>query len=179
MSIGPYDFGGFDIFILIILLISGVLAMSRGFFREVISLIALVVGVIATAFLLGQYSVPLQESVSPSWLADGILILGGFAGSYLIVAFVLRNWARQLRGKEPGFVDRLLGLAYGVARGILIGALMVVIMKSASSENRPPTFMENATLYPVLDAVATQLHRVDVKTAREKLEDLAEPKDSD
>ena len=55
ISIGPWDFNGFDVVVLIILLISMLYAASRGFLREVISIAALLVATIVTLFVWGQY----------------------------------------------------------------------------------------------------------------------------
>ena len=42
MSIGPYIFTGFDVVVLLICLVSLLMAASRGFARELVSLFALV-----------------------------------------------------------------------------------------------------------------------------------------
>ena len=46
MSIGPWDFSGFDIVVLIILLISLLMAAQRGLAREVTSLLGLLLSLI-------------------------------------------------------------------------------------------------------------------------------------
>jgi len=41
MSIGPWDFTGFDIVVLLVIVVSLLMAASRGLFRELISIAAL------------------------------------------------------------------------------------------------------------------------------------------
>ena len=51
LTIGPWEFNGFDAVVLVILVISGLYAMSRGLLREVISLAALLIAVIITLYI--------------------------------------------------------------------------------------------------------------------------------
>ena len=43
MSIGPWTFTGFDIVVLLVILVSLMMAAGRGFFRELISIAALII----------------------------------------------------------------------------------------------------------------------------------------
>lgn len=176
MSIGPWDFGGFDIVVLLILLISGLMALSRGFVREIVSIIALVAGLVAALFLFGRFQGAANELIqSPlPWLADGALGLGAFFLSYLLVTFILRGGAKKLQGREVGFIDRLLGFAFGAARGVLIASLFVVIFRAASDDNSVPNWLEDTTFYPILSPVADTMMNAPFAQIKEKAEQTIE-----
>lgn len=126
ISVGPYSFNGFDTGVLILLLISGLYAFARGFLREIVSIAALLFAAVATLFVYGQFRFAMRGVVSPAELADGILVLGTAFLSYFIAAMVLSKAGKTITGESPGFIDRLLGAGFGIARGLLIAALFVM-----------------------------------------------------
>ena len=84
VTIGPWELNGFDVVVLIILIISMLYAASRGFLREIISIAALLFAAIVTLFVWGQYRFAAQDFISPQWLADGALLVGVFFVAYLL-----------------------------------------------------------------------------------------------
>jgi membrane protein required for colicin V production len=117
----------FDFVVIGIIGLSTVLAFARGFIRVVISLLAWVVALVA-AF---QYA-----DVLAAWLPA----LGGSTRARYIAAFVLIvvavllfgalfGWllSRLVRAIGLGFLDRSLGAVLGLARGVLIVVIGVLI----------------------------------------------------
>ena len=119
MSIGPWDFNGFDVIVLVILLISLLMAANRGLMRELTSLLALFISAGVALFVFGQYRFAAQDFISPTWLADGALALGSFALTYMVMVFLLSGLVKTLKGKSVGLFDRLLGAGFGVLRGLI------------------------------------------------------------
>ena len=132
VSIGPWDFNGFDVVVLIILLVSMLYAASRGFLREVISIAALLVAAIITLFVWGRFRFAAQDFISPSWLADGALLVGVFFIAYLIMVLIMSKVGKSIAGKESGLIDRLLGAGFGIARGLIIAALGVLVLTAGN-----------------------------------------------
>jgi membrane protein required for colicin V production len=132
ITIGPWDFNGFDVVVLIILLISMLYAASRGLLREVISIAALLVAAIATLFVWGQFRFAAQDFISPPWLADGALLVGVFFIAYLIMVLIMSKIGKTIAGKETGFVDRILGAGFGIARGLIIASLGVMVLTAGN-----------------------------------------------
>jgi len=130
MSIGPWDFNGFDIVVLVILLISLLYAANRGLMRELTSILALFIAASVALFVFGRYRFAAQDMISPSWLADGALGLGTFALAYMIMVFLLSGVVKKLKGKEIGLIDRLFGAGFGIARGLIVAALGVLLLTS-------------------------------------------------
>ncbi|MGJ8563220.1 MAG: CvpA family protein [Alphaproteobacteria bacterium] len=130
MSIGPWVFNGFDIVVLLVVFISLLMAGSRGFFREIISICALLGALVAMLFVWGRFRYAAQDMIQPSWLADGALGVGTFLLTYMLIAFLLSGITKTLRGKNVGLLDRLAGAGFGAARGILVAALFVMLMSA-------------------------------------------------
>ena len=126
MSIGPWDFNFFDILVLVVLLISLLFAAQRGLVREVLSILALFVAAIVALIVVGRYQFAARDFVKPEWLADYGLGLGTFILAYLIMVLILSGFVRKLKGKDVGLIDRILGAGFGVARGLLIMALIAM-----------------------------------------------------
>ena len=155
ISIGPWDFNGFDVVVLIVLLISMLYAASRGFLREVISIAALLVAAIVTLFVWGQYRFAAQDFISPAWLADGALLVGVFFVAYLIMVLIMSKIGKSIAGKESGLIDRLLGAGFGVARGLIIASLGVLVLTAgnratAEAQNYKKSLIEQGIYNEVL-----------------------------
>ena len=171
ISIGPWDFNGFDVVVLIVLLISMLYAASRGFLREVISIAALLVAAIVTLFVWGQFRFAAQGFISPPWLADGALLVGVFFFAYLIMVLIMSKIGKSIAGKESGLLDRLLGAGFGIARGLIIAALGVLVITSGSraaaeAQNYKKTLIEQGIYNEVLNKMP--------KSMRDQME--ADPK---
>ena len=159
LTIGPWEFNGFDAVVLVILVISGLYAMSRGLLREVISLAALLIAAIITLYVYGQFRFEMHEVIKdPAWLADGVLALGTFAISYLILVVIMSKIGKAIAGKESGLIDRLLGAGFGVARGLIVATLVMMFFTSkyrASNEAQEfkRTLQENGTYAETLESM--------------------------
>jgi membrane protein required for colicin V production len=172
MEIGATTFGGFDVVVFIILGFSGILSFARGFSRELISILSLLIGLAAALFVYGRYRVDAQSFIQPTWLADAALFIGVFLLVYLIVTFVMRGWAKTIRGKKPGFIDRLMGLAFGLARGALLASLFVLVVSKGAKEGEPAEWMTETKTYPYLRQISDAVEKLPFVKARELAEDI-------
>lgn len=132
VTIGPWELNGFDVVVLVILLISMLYAASRGLLREVISIGSLLLAAVVTLFVWGQFRFAAQDFISPQWLADGALLVGVFFISYLIMVLIMSKIGKSIAGKESGFIDRILGAAFGIARGLIIASLGVIALTTGN-----------------------------------------------
>lgn len=133
----------FDLIILGVLLVSAVFAFLRGFIREVLTILG-VVGGLAAALAFGKKLVPLMSGwigVDPQ-AKDPQLMLGvvpytivaevlAYGSIFLVVVIVLSvvsnllaGWARTI---GLGAIDRTLGVIFGIARGILVLAVLYLL----------------------------------------------------
>lgn len=132
-----------DAVVLGVLLVSAVFAFLRGFIREVLTILG-VVGGLAASVAFGAQLRPLMNQ----WLgvdknaADPQMLAGvvpytvvaevlAYGAIFLIVVIVLSlvshllaGWARTL---GLGAIDRTLGVVFGIARGILVLAVIYLL----------------------------------------------------
>lgn len=116
---------GLDLAIIIVLALSSLLSLIRGFVREAISLVIWVVaGVVAFMFTpyLEPWLVP-YITVAPLRLAIAFLML--FIATIILgslLSFVL-GFVMSKAGLSG--TDRMIGLVFGFARGVLIVCLLI------------------------------------------------------
>lgn len=121
-------FSAFDIVLLGVLLVSGLLGLWRGFIAEVMSL--------ATWVLAFWASFAFGEAMSlrlASWIdSEAARGAAGYVGVFIAVLLVggLLTWllTRFVKGTGLSGTDRLLGFGFGVLRGAAVCVVGVLIM---------------------------------------------------
>jgi membrane protein required for colicin V production len=114
-----------DIVIAVILLASGIAALRNGITREIIRLVALAVGVAGSLWFYDRLAVQLTFIDTPA-LAKFVAFLSILFGCVIIGTII--SWLLDKFWGVTGlrFVDRLLGGAFGVARGWIAATIMLV-----------------------------------------------------
>ncbi len=148
----------FDIVVIGVVLLSGVFAYSRGFVREALSIGAWVLAAFA-AFYAFPYLVPPFERILPKGV---IAEIAAAATIFIVALIVLHIVAKALAGhvKRSALspIDRTLGLAFGLLRGLVLVCLGYIALAWAlpAGDHRPGWFGDSRTL-PYLDAAAEWL----------------------
>ena len=116
-----------DVIILGILLISTSISFLRGFMREILSLIAWIAAVWVAVVFTPQLSQLLVEQIPNESIRVLVAFIGLFIAT-LIVGALVNFFIGQLV-KKTGFsgTDRMIGLIFGLARGGVIVAVLVLI----------------------------------------------------
>lgn len=109
-----------DLIVIAVLLLSALLALFRGFVKEVLSILGWVAALAATYFFF-----PLAQDIAHSYIESRIFadIAAGLALFIptLILCSLLTHWiSEQVRASAVSAVDRSLGFLFGLARGALI-----------------------------------------------------------
>jgi membrane protein required for colicin V production len=153
-SLNPAD--GFGLFVL---LVSGLLALLRGFVREALSVTAFVAASLATLWSYPALIGPARGMIDPDWLAPVAAVTFIFLLIYLAVTFVTSSLSTGLaKGEEVNVVDRTLGFSFGILRGLVIlGLATIVAAQTLGHQGQPPTFITEARIYPLVNATARAL----------------------
>jgi membrane protein required for colicin V production len=129
--------------------VSGLLALSRGFVREVLGLGAWL-GAAAFAYWGTPLARPQFERwiSSPEWVAP-ITAAALFIGSLLILMLV-SGWIGSLvRASVLGGLDRTLGLVFGLARGALLIVFAYIAAGMVIPIDQWPGVVQRARLLPL------------------------------
>ncbi len=117
-----------DGILLVIMLISAVLAMIRGFAREVFSIAAWVIAAIATYMFWDDLLPFTKQYVSNESVAIGISVVSIFFGTLILVTLVTMKVSDFILDSKAGPLDRTLGFIFGAARGLLLVVIGVLFV---------------------------------------------------
>jgi membrane protein required for colicin V production len=146
-----------DGILLVVVLISAVLAMIRGFTREVFS-IASWVAAAAAAYLLWSRALPyVQHYVNDRNLALGITVAGIFFVTLLVVSLITMRISDFVLDSRAGPVDRVLGFAFGAARGLILVIIAVLFINFFIAPDKQPEWIAMAKSKPWLDSLGQNL----------------------
>lgn len=150
----------FDGIVLGVTLFSAVLAMVRGFSREVLS-IASWVGSIAAAY----YLYPLLLPYADKYTADHRIAIAGSAGviflvALIVITFITTRIADFIIDSSIGALDRTLGFLFGAARGILLLVVAVAFWNWLVDIRQQPAWITQSKSKPFLDTLVGRLEAV-------------------
>src|SRR6267154_2892586 len=133
-----------DVILLVVMLISALLAMVRGFMREVLSIASW-----AAAALITLYSYPKLKPVvlqyfSNDIVASAVTIGGVFLGTLLIVSIVTIKISDTILDSRVGALDRTLGFLFGLARGLVIVVVAFLFFDWLVPAKAQPDMVRNA-----------------------------------
>ncbi|MCP1673714.1 membrane protein required for colicin V production [Natronocella acetinitrilica] len=135
-----------DYAILTIIVLSAVISLIRGFVREVLSLLVWI-----AAFWIGirfspQLTVYLDDYIASPTLQLGIAFTVLFVTTLLIGA-IINYLAGQLVGRTGlTGTDRLIGIIFGVARGLVVVAVLMLAAGLTALPREP--WWQESTLVP-------------------------------
>jgi membrane protein required for colicin V production len=109
-----------DIILLGVMLVSGLLAMIRGFMREVLSIASWVAAAGVTVYFFKRLMPVAEQYFNNQYVAMGIVIAVLFFGTLMIVAVITIKISDAILDSRIGALDRTLGFLFGLARGFLI-----------------------------------------------------------
>jgi membrane protein required for colicin V production len=109
-----------DVGLIAVMLISGLLAMIRGFMREVLSITAWVLAAGATLYAYGKLLPAATAYFNSDLIAKGVVVGGVFLVTLLVVSVVTVRISDMVLDSRVGALDRTLGFLFGLGRGLII-----------------------------------------------------------
>jgi len=139
----------FDVGVGVLVLISAILATARGLTREVLSL-ATWAGSAAIAVYMWQYHPDIaRQYIAEQVVADIATVVVSFIVALIVLHLLTMRIADFVVDSRIGPIDRTLGFAFGVLRGILI-AIVVTIFGVWLLGNNLPEWARNSQSLPHL-----------------------------
>jgi len=146
-----------DVILLIVMLVSGLLAMIRGFMREVLSIAAWGIAALTTLYAFGRVTPLVQQYVQNDIAAKAIAIVGVFLGTLLIVTVLTVRISDMILDSRVGALDRTLGFLFGLGRGLVIVVIAFLFFAWLVPDNRQPEWVQNAKSKVVLQGTGNWL----------------------
>jgi membrane protein required for colicin V production len=139
-----------DIIVIAVIVISGLLAFSRGMVRELLA-----VGGWVAAALVTLYAFPYTQPLARKWIpitmaADIAAALVVFILTLVIASLVSNFIAARIRDTQFRALDRSLGLLFGIVRGAVLLSLAFLLINWLSKPGAPPDWVASAKSRPLL-----------------------------
>ncbi|MEM8632634.1 MAG: CvpA family protein [Pseudomonadota bacterium] len=128
------EFTAFDGIVAAITLVSGILAYSRGFVRETLAIAGWVAAAVVAYYLAPQAEPLMKEIPVVGEFLQGscqLAIIAAFAAVFAVTLIVVSIFVPLFSGavqrSSIGVVDQGLGFLFGIARGLLLVAIALVV----------------------------------------------------
>ena len=160
---------GLDIFLIIVVLISALIALNRGLIKEVLSIIGWFFGVVAIIYLL-PYVQPLMENYIESELMA--IIVSSF--TILILFFILWIYLTsfiigKVRSSKLSGMDRVLGLFFGVLRAFLLIILFNILIGWIMPQESQPELFKQSKYFQLAGSFAEPIEKLIPHSAKEQV----------
>lgn len=144
------------------MLISALLAMARGFTRELLSILSWVGAALVTLWAFPRYQGEVRALMadSPRWLADIVLVFGVFLVTLIVISFITLKVADKILDSRAGALDRSFGFVFGLVRGLVIVVIAYLFFTWLVPEQSMPEAVRTAKSRPILDYTGEAIRRM-------------------
>ncbi|MFC4351663.1 CvpA family protein [Fodinicurvata halophila] len=149
-----------DLAILVVLVLSGLLAFSRGFVHEFLGLIAWIGAALVTLHFFLPAQAIARDIIAIEILADIAAGLVLFLVALFFFSLISRTIGKRVRESSIGFLDRSLGLLFGLARGALVVCLLWLVLSWLMPPADRPQWVQEARALPLLESGAELIRDV-------------------
>ncbi len=148
-----------DLIVLGVVLLSALLAMIRGFTREVLSIASWAAAAAATLYFLPDVRDWARTVIDlePKILVDVIAGAGIFLITLLLVSIVTMKLSDFILDSRVGPFDRALGFLYGAGRGLLLAVVAFLFFAWLVPERSQPTWVADSAARPILESAGQSL----------------------
>ncbi|MBA5776827.1 CvpA family protein [Stappia sp. F7233] len=146
-----------DGILLVIMLLSAVLAMIRGFVREVLSIASWVAAAVAAYLLYGSVLPFVKQYVAQEYVALGVAVAGVFLVTLIVVSYITMRISDFVLDSRIGALDRTLGFVFGALRGLLLVVVAMLFFNWFVPEEQQPQWIVSAKSKGIIDTIGNRL----------------------
>jgi membrane protein required for colicin V production len=146
-----------DILLLVVMLISGLLAMIRGFMREVLSIGAWIAAALVTLYGYSRVLPVAQGYFSSNMVAAAVTIGAIFLLTLLVVSVITVRISDLILDSRVGALDRTLGFLFGLGRGLIIVVVAFLFFAWLVPDRSQPEWVRGAKSKVVLQSTGQWL----------------------
>jgi len=163
-----------DLVILAILLISGLLALSRGFVKEVLSIAGWVIATVAALKLFPLLQPIVRRYIDQGLIADSVTAVGIFVVVLTLASLLSSAISRRVQRSDIGILDRSLGFLFGLLRGVVVTSLAYLVLVQFLAREEQPSWLRDARAMPAIEYSADLLARLAPEDVRKGLAGVRE-----
>jgi membrane protein required for colicin V production len=146
-----------DLVLLAVMLISGLLAMVRGFMREILSIAAWGTAALVTLYSYQKLLPTAKTYIASDTLASVAVIAGVFIATLIVVSIITVRISDMILDSRIGALDRTLGFLFGLARGLLIVVVAFLFFAWLVPVKQRPDWVSNAKSLTMLQSTGDWL----------------------
>lgn len=149
-----------DLAVITVVLVSGMLALLRGFTREVLAILSWVAAAAAAYFFYPVALPYIKPYISKDEIALVAAVASVFFVSLVAVSLVTVKLSDVILDSKVGALDRTLGFLFGAVRGALIAVVAFVFYGWLVPETNQPEWIKDARAKPFLVAGGEKLREM-------------------
>ena len=121
---------GIDIVFMVIIAVSALRCAARGFISEILSMAAMIFGILAALLCYKQGAVLVRGWFMPDVrvVPEIIAFVGFFLLVYITAKIIETTLKNVIEGIQLGGLDHLLGFLFGIVEGIIIVCLLLFLI---------------------------------------------------
>ena len=146
-----------DIILIGVMLISALLAMIRGFMREVLSIASWGVAAVVTLYSYTKLLPFAKSYFNNDIVATAVVVGGTFLGTLLIVSVITVRFSDMVLDSRVGALDRTLGFLFGLGRGLVIVVVAYLFFDWLVPDRSKPEWVMKAKSKIVLSSTGDWL----------------------
>lgn len=145
-----------DLFVAVVVIASMGFAIYRGFVRETLSIFSWAAAAFATLYF-GRYVVPLMTPHFSPLMSEVMAYSAVFILVLLPLSFIGHRVSQSVQGSQVGPVDRSLGAAFGVLRGLAVVAMLYILYSLVVPVHAQRAWITSARSLPLIRTSAKVL----------------------
>jgi membrane protein required for colicin V production len=147
----------FDLIVGGVVILSTLLALSRGAVREALGLATWIGAIVAAVYAFESVRPMLLEAIGNELLTDAATLVVVFFVPFFALRLVSGMIARAVSASALGPIDKFLGLGFGFARGALIVCAAYLVGSVIVAREQHPDWVKTAMLQPPVEQGADWL----------------------
>lgn len=138
----------FDMAVLFVVGVSGLLALVRGLVRESLSIVVWIVAALIAYAAFPELRELIGGYIPNVWIGDAVTLIVVFLAPLICLKIVAMVIADTVPTGMLGSLDRILGAGYGFARGALIVSLGYLGLNLVNVPENHPSWIKEARFLP-------------------------------
>lgn len=135
-----------DWVILAVIIVSALISIKRGFVKEMLSLASWITAFVVARIFSGHFEVLLDHWIETPSARYGIAFLVLFAATLIVGALINNLMTEFVKMTGLAGTDRMFGIVFGVARGLILVTAAVYGMQLTAMRNDP--WWQDSVLIP-------------------------------